>query len=72
MFGLWFNLETLLMAKNEVFQAAEEKIAEALRNRATKLDLGCEWGAEVSEKLTELPECLREMHRKQKDQGGLC
>jgi hypothetical protein len=46
------------MAKNKAFQAAEEKIAEALRAGATELNLSCKWNAEDSEKLTELPESL--------------
>ena len=46
------------MAKDKAFQAAEEKIAEALRNGATELDLSGSWDAEDPEKLTELPESL--------------
>lgn len=46
------------MAKTKALQAAEKKIAEALRNGATKLDLSCGFDAKDSEKLTELPESL--------------
>jgi hypothetical protein len=49
------------MAKNKAFQAAEKKIAEALRTGATELDLSCDQ-----------MKSQREMHRKKKDERGLC
>ncbi len=49
------------MATDEVPQAVEEKIAEALRTGATELDLSCEYDAKDSEKLTALPESLSQL-----------
>jgi hypothetical protein len=46
------------MAKDQAFQAAEEKIAEALRSGATELNLSGLLSDKDSEKLTELPESL--------------
>lgn len=54
MFGRRFNLETRFMAKSKAFQAAEEKIAAALRTGATELDLSCI-------RLTEVPESLGQL-----------
>jgi internalin A len=49
------------MPADKALQNAEEKIAEALRTGATELDLSCEYNADDSEKLTELPESLGQL-----------
>ncbi|NEO88189.1 MAG: hypothetical protein F6J87_28620 [Spirulina sp. SIO3F2] len=49
------------MARDWAYQAAKYKIAEALRTGATELDLSCDWVAEDSERLTELPESLGQL-----------
>ncbi len=49
------------MAKDEAYRKAEKKIEEARRSGATKLDLNQSYGAEDSEKLTELPDSLWEL-----------
>ena len=46
------------MPKDQAYQQAEQKIAEALTSRATELDLSQKYNAKDSEKLTELPESL--------------
>ena len=46
---------------NQAYKRAEEKIAVALREGATELDLSGEWDADDSEKLTELPESLAQL-----------
>lgn len=49
------------MARDEAYQKAEEKIEEARRTGATELNLSCGYGADDSEKLTELPESLGQL-----------
>ena len=49
------------MAKDEAYRIAEEKIEEARRSGAKKLDLSQRWDAADSEKLTELPESTRQL-----------
>src|ERR1051325_3800014 len=49
------------MARNEAYKRAEQKIEEARRSRARKLDLSVGFGVKNSEKLTELPESLGQL-----------
>ncbi|QUY43156.1 COR domain-containing protein [Acaryochloris marina] len=53
------------MATETPYQKAERKIAEARHTGATKLDLRCNWNADNSEKLTELPESLGQLSQLQ-------
>ncbi|MEM6715467.1 MAG: COR domain-containing protein [Cyanobacteria bacterium P01_C01_bin.147] len=45
----------------QAYAAAEKKIAEALQTGATELDLSCEWNADDSVKLSELPDSLGQL-----------
>jgi Leucine-rich repeat (LRR) protein len=49
------------MKNTEPYKKAEAKIAAALRDGAIELDLSCKFGADDSEKLTELPESLSQL-----------
>ena len=49
------------MARSEVYQVAEAKIEEALRSGAKQLNLRVHRNAEDAERLTELPESLRQL-----------
>ena len=49
------------MASDKAFKKAEKKIEEALRSGATERDLSCDYDAEDSEKLTELPASLGQL-----------
>ncbi|MEA5448637.1 leucine-rich repeat domain-containing protein [Leptolyngbya sp. CCNP1308] len=49
------------MATDKPYQEAERKIAEALRTGATKLDLSCDWDADDSERLIDLPELIGQL-----------
>ncbi|MCA9930990.1 MAG: hypothetical protein KC419_21040, partial [Anaerolineales bacterium] len=49
------------MARNEAYREAEQKIEEARRAGATKLDLSSSYSAPDEKKLTELPESLWEL-----------
>ena len=48
----------MTMADDAAYRKAEKKIEQARQHRATELDLSCDYKAEDSEKLTELPESL--------------
>jgi len=49
------------MAPDEAYREAEQKIEEARRSGAKKLDLSVPWGDEKTPKLTELPESLAQL-----------
>ncbi len=53
------------MAKDKAYRRAEQKIEEARRSGAKKLDLSVEWGDEKTPKLTELPEALGQLRQLQ-------
>jgi len=49
------------MARDEAYRKAEQKIEEAGRSGAKKLDLSVQFRADDSERLTELPESLNQL-----------